>query len=518
MNCNNSKSFKLESKISRRKAAGLIGLGLLATQFPFSCVSKPDSLTEEDMSSLPFLTLAEVSEYIRTNRITSEELTGILLDRIHQLDGKLNSYITVMKESALLQARQMDNELKQGRYRGPLHGVPIGIKDLLCTTDAPTTMGHSFRAGFMAPFDATVVTKLKEHGAVILGKLNLTEGAMGGYSPAYKIPKNPWGKDFWTGMSSTGSGVATAAGLCFASLGSDTGGSIRLPSSANGVVGLKTTYGLVSKYGVLPLANTFDTIGPITRSVEDAAIMLEAIAGYDSNDTTSIPSDQISIMATLKDGVKGMRIGIDWDYIKKESASWLVSAIEAATKQLDKLGATIVEFKMPEMPQMTDVWSAITSREAADANKETFPSRIEEYGNYFREFIAFGTTINDEQYQTMLQLKEGFQLKFREALSAVDALISPAGGMAKGVTEQAWLGTIDESNLSKFYNEIDPQYCLPESLAGVPSLTLPCGKAENGFPPPGFQLVGSAFTEPKLCQIGFAFEQSTEWHLQHPKL
>jgi len=495
-----------------------MGLGLLATQFPFFSALRPDPLTEEEKSSLPFLTLAEVSEYIRTKRITSEELTGILLDRIHQLDGKLNSYITVMEESALLQARQMDNELKEGSYRGPLHGVPIGIKDLFFTTDAPTTMGHSFRAGFMAPFDASVVTKLKEHGAVILGKLNLTEGAMGGYSPAYKIPMNPWGEDLWTGMSSTGSAIATAAGLCYASLGSDTGGSIRLPSSANGVVGLKTTYGLVSKYGVLPLANTFDTIGPITRSVEDAAILLEATAGYDANDPTSIHSDQFSIMATLKDGVKGMRIGIDWDYVKKDSASWLVSAIEGAAIQLEKLGATIAEFKMPEMPQMPSVWWAITSREAADANKETYPSRKEEYGNYFREFIAFGTTINDEQYHMLLQLKEEYQLKFREALSTVDALISPAGGMAKGVTEQAWLGTINESNFSKFYNEIDPQYCLPESLAGVPSLTLPCGEAENGFPPPGFQLTGSAFTEAKLCQIGFAFEQSTEWHLQHPKL
>jgi len=501
--------------MTRRKAAGLIGLGLLASQFPFSCFPKSEPLTDEEKATLHFRTLPEVGEWIKSRRITSEELTRMLLERIRLLDGKLNSYITVMKESAISQAKQMDNELSEGKYRGPLHGVPIGIKDLLFTTNAPTTMGHSFRANFIAPYDATVVTKLKDSGAIILGKLNLTEGAMCGYSPTYKIPKNPWGEDLWTGLSSSGSGVATAAGLCFASIGSDTGGSIRFPSSANGIVGIKTTYGLVSKYGVLPLAKTFDSIGPMARSVEDAAIMLEAIAGYDANDPASIKSNPISIMPTLKSGVKGMRVGIDWDYIKKDSDSWLVSAIEGAAKQLEKLGVTIMELKMPEVP---DIWWTISGREAADANKETFPSLKEEYGNYFADFILYGASVTDEQYQKSLQLKEEFQNTFREALSTVDALISPAGGMAKGMTEQGWRGHIAENNLTKFMNEIDPQYCAPANLAGIPSLTLPCGKAENGFPPPGFQLMGNAFSEAKLCQIGYAFEQSTEWHLQHPNV
>ena len=404
-------------KMTRRKAAGLIGMGLLATHFPFSCASRPEPLTDEEKATLHFRTLAEVSGWIKSKRISSEELTRLLLERISLLDGKLNSYITVMKESAMSQAKQMDKELSEGKYRGPLHGVPIGIKDLVFTTNAPTTMGHSFRANFIAPYDATVVTKLKDSGAIILGKLNQTEGAMCGYSPTYKIPKNPWGEDLWTGLSSSGSGVATAAGLCFASLGSDTGGSIRLPSSANAVVGLKTTYGLVSKYGAFPLANTFDTIGPMTRSVEDAAIMLEAIAGYDANDPTSIKSNPIAIMPTLKSGVKGIRVGVDWTYIKKDTDPWLLSAIEGAAKQLEKLGATIVDFKMPESP---DVWWTISSREAADANKETFPSRKDEYGNYFRDFISYGASVTDEQYQKSLQLKEEFQKKFREALSTVD--------------------------------------------------------------------------------------------------
>jgi amidase len=501
--------------MTRRTATGLIGVSILSFCLPFSCTNKLAPLTEEEKSTLHFRTLAEVGTWIKSKRITSEELTRLILERIHRLDGKLNSYITVMHASAMSQAKQLDKELKAGTYRGPLHGIPIGIKDLLLTTDAPTTMGHSFNADFIASYEATVVTKLKERGAVILGKLNLTEGALLGYSTAYNIPKNPWGEDLWTGVSSSGPGVATAAGLCFASLGSDTGGSIRLPSSANGIVGLKTTYGLVSKYGALPLAATFDSIGPMARSVEDVAIMLEAIAGYDANDSTSVDFEPISIMSLLAAGVKGMRIGIDWNYIKKDSPATLVSAIEAAVNQFKELGATLVEFKMPKVP---DVWNMITSYEAAAANKEAFLLHKEEYGNVFRDFFYFGSSVTVGQYQQSLQLKEAFRKQFCSALSSIDALIAPAGGMANGMTEQGWRSNFMENNMIKFGNDIDSHYCLPANLAGIPSLTLPCGKAENGFPPPGFQLMGSAFSEATLCRIGYAFERSTAWHLQHPKV
>jgi len=235
-----------KQKLSRRKAVGLLCLGVLATQFPLACTSKPSKLSDLEKQSLHYRTLTEVAELIKSKRISSEELTQIILNRIAALDGKLNSYITVMNEAALAAARSLDKELAEGKYRGPLHGVPIGVKDLLYTTNAPTTASHSFNSNFIATHNATVVDKLLSAGAVILGKLNLTEGAMGGYNSSSKIPKNPWGADLWTGVSSSGSGVATAAGLCFASIGSDTGGSIRFPSVANGIVGLKPTYGLVS--------------------------------------------------------------------------------------------------------------------------------------------------------------------------------------------------------------------------------------------------------------------------------
>ncbi len=283
--------------LSRRKAVGLLGLGILATQFPFACTSGTSKLSDLEKQSLHYLTLTEVAALIKSKQISSEELTQLMLDRIAAIDGKLNSYITIMSEDALVTARTLDKELAEGKYRGPLHGVPIGVKDLLFTTNAPTTGSHSFNSNFIATYNATVVDKLNNAGAVILGKLNLTEGALGNYNAISKIPKNPWGEDLWTGVSSSGSGVATAAGLCFGSIGSDTGGSIRFPSMANGIVGLKPTYGLVSKYGVMPLSISLDHIGPMTRSTLDAAVMLEAIAGYDANDPNSLQENKIDSRA-----------------------------------------------------------------------------------------------------------------------------------------------------------------------------------------------------------------------------
>jgi amidase len=250
-----STNIKLENKrLSRRKVVSLFGLGLLATQFQFACKNDVIALSDLEKQNIHYLTLSEVAELIKSKKITSEELTQLLLNRIKAIDGKLNGYITIMGKEALVQARALDKELAAGKYRGPLHGVPLGIKDLLYTTNAPTTASHKFNANFMATFNATVVDKLYNSGAVILGKLNLTEGAMCNYNNISKIPKNPWGEDLWTGVSSSGSGVATAAGLCYGSIGSDTGGSIRTPSVANGIVGLKPTYGLVSTYGVFPLS------------------------------------------------------------------------------------------------------------------------------------------------------------------------------------------------------------------------------------------------------------------------
>jgi amidase len=276
---------------------------------PYISTTQKLSLSSPELKLLHYKTLAEVADWIRTKKISSQQLTQRMLDRIAAIDNRLNSYITIMGKDALADAKRIDEELAQGKYRGP-HGVPIGVKDLLYTTNAPTTGGHLFKANFIPSYNATVVDRLHKAGAVILGKLNLTEGAMGGYNDTTPIPKNPWGADLWTGLSSSGSGVATAAGLCFGSIGTDTGGSIRFPSFANGIVGLKPTYGLVSRHGVLTFAASLDHVGTMCRSVMDTALMLEAIAGFDPTDPTSLPTKAPNLSAGIKKGINGFKLAL----------------------------------------------------------------------------------------------------------------------------------------------------------------------------------------------------------------
>ena len=508
-----------EQKLPRRSVLSLMGLSALAFWFPMGCLSNNPKSSPAESESLHYKTLAEVADLIRTRKISSEELTQLILDRIAAHDNRLHSYLTVMGKDALADARMLDKELAQGKYRGPLHGIPIGVKDLLYTTNAPTTGGHSFNANFIPAYNATVVDKLHSAGAVIVGKLNLTEGAMGGYNPTVNIPKNPWGEDLWTGLSSSGSGVATAAGLCFGSIGTDTGGSIRFPSFANGIVGLKPTYGLVSRYGVLTFADSLDHVGPMTRSVMDAAIMLETIAGPDTNDATSLKVKAPAILTDIKNGIKGLKIGVDHEYVKKGVDPVLASAIETAVRKMEELGAIIVPFQIPAAEkEHGDAWFTIATKEAYEAHKSNYPSKKTEYGKYTADFLEIGSHVTDEQYEKARRFRKEFTTKFCELLSTVDAFVSPAAGMVKGVTEQLWRANMSEGLINHFTDKINLRFGDAADLAGIPSLTLPCGKAENGMPPPGFQLMGAPLTEPMLCRIGYAYEAATGWSKQHPNI
>ncbi|MBV1888536.1 MAG: hypothetical protein KUG51_04530, partial [Urechidicola sp.] len=347
---------KNQSNLSRRKAIGLLGLGAIAIQLPISCngwQSNEEALKKE---LIHYKTISEISKMIKSGEISSTELTQLMLDRITKIDKKLNSYLIVFREIAFSTAAKLDKELASGKYRGPLHGIPIAVKDLLYTNNDPTTGGHAFKTDFIPSYNATVFDKLQEAGAVILGKTNLTEGAMAGYHPNFKIPINPWGP-YEPGESSSGSAIATAAGLCFGAIGTDTGGSIRLPGLVNGIVGLKPTYGLVSRYGVISLAESMDHVGPLTRSVADAAIMLTAIAGHDSNDLTSLDIDIPDYSASLKSGMQGIRIGVDVDYITEGVEVSLSTSIQNAIKILEELGAEIVPIKIPgEKEEWDEMW------------------------------------------------------------------------------------------------------------------------------------------------------------------
>ena len=505
---------KAESKLSRRKLLALLSGGALGS-LQASCApgsttdSTPETSHDVVGETLHYASLREIARMIESKQISPVELTQMMLDRISAVDGRLKSYATVMADGAQAAARRVEQELAAGSYRGPLHGVPIAVKDLCYTKGVRTMGGLAVLADFVPDHDATVVSKLEQAGAIILGKLNLTEGAYLGYHPDFDIPVNPWGEDLWSGASSSGSGVATASGLCFASLGTDTGGSIRFPTMANGIVGLKPTYGRVSRYGVLPLSESLDHVGPMARRTGDAAVVFEAIAGFDPNDPTSLQEPVPRVLDELDRGVDDVRIGFDLKYSTEGIDSSHAASIQGALEQLERLGAQIVEVTMPDPP---GVLRTIIDFEAHAAHQTHYPSRADEYGAYFRELLVRGARVTNADYTQANQIRTEFTARFRAVLSSVDAIVTPASGVPFAISSQVQYAGGDllralKVDLSRFTN--------PANLAGTPTLSLPCGFSESGLPYT-IQFWGNRLSEPMLCRIGHAFEEATDWHKRHP--
>ncbi|HJO11942.1 MAG TPA: amidase, partial [Gammaproteobacteria bacterium] len=394
------------------------------------------------IDSIHYDSLKSVARLIRSREISPLELTEYMLARIESVDQQLLSYATVTADHAMDAARKAEREINGGQYRGPLHGIPIAVKDLCYTRGIRTMGGLEVLRDFVPTYDATVVTRLEAAGAVLLGKLNLTEGALSGYNPNFDIPVNPWGSELWAGVSSSGSAVATAAGLCFASLGTDTGGSIRYPSMANGIVGLKPTYGRVSRYGVLALAESLDHVGPMTRTTHDAAIVLQAIAGADPDDPTSLDEAVPDISAALDADLSGLRIGVDEHYMKEGTDSGLVTAIEGVIDKLIELGAEVIEVTMPESDPMElrNLWLPITGYEALRARSETFPARAEEYGGYLRGVLELGLKMTQDEYTDAMSRRQAYAQVFTTELVKVDAVICPAGGFVFEADRDAQYG------------------------------------------------------------------------------
>jgi amidase len=374
----------------------------------------------------PYLGLRETARRIAARELSPVDLTRDMLARVSAIDPALKSYATVMAESALAAADAATREIAAGRYRGPLHGVPLGIKDLCWTRGVRTMGGLAVRRTFMPQEDAAVVTRLRQAGAVVLGKLNLSEGAAAGYNPAMDVPLNPWNHDRWPGLSSSGSGVALAAGLCFGAVGTDTGGSIRMPSSANGVVGLKPTYGRVSRYGVMAMAPSLDHVGPMAREVADAAILFDAMAGHDARDATSLDAPPANAAKALSAGVRGLRIGVDRDYALKGIGAGEARAFEAALTVLEEQGARIVDVRMPDVSDVASIWIAICGAEMAAAHSETYPARAAEYGPYLREFLAGGASVTPEQLSAARRRRAVLSAELDALLATVDVIASLA--------------------------------------------------------------------------------------------
>jgi amidase len=459
---------------------------------------------------LHYASLMDVSAQIARREITSVELTRHLLDRIASLNPALNAYLLVTGETALAAAAAADAEIAAGRHRGPLHGVPIGIKDLFEVKGAPATFATK-AYNVVSDKDATIIHRLKSAGAVILGHLHLHEGAFAEHHPMLGDCINPWNKDYWPGGSSSGSGSATAAGLCYASLGTDTGGSIRFPSAACGVTGLKVTWGRTSRYGVFALADSLDTIGPMARTAADCAAMLGAFAGADPNDPTALTAPVPNYLGMLDGvlGARGFRIGIDEAYLSDNIDPETQSAIAAVIKTYTALGATLVTVKIPDRTDAYQAALKITDAECAQWHQKVYAEKRDEYGPALGKAIERGLTYGP------LDLSRAYitQTRWRGTLAStfvgIDALISPI-----------------YNKVGLRYDEMDKAledlpglvgYTSPYNLAGVPAITFPCGIAEVGMPI-GVQLIGPHLSEGALLRAAHAYQQATDWHTSRPPL
>ena len=432
--------------------------------------------------------------------------------RIETVDKRLHTYALVTADLALQQAREAEAEIMKFRYRGALHGIPIGIKDLCYSKDIPTAAGMTIHKNFRPTFNGTLVQRLFDAGAICLGKLQLTEGAFADHHPAITVPVNPWHQDHWVGASSSGSGAATAAGLCFASLGSDTGGSIRFPSAANGVTGLKPTWGRVSRYGAFELAASLDHLGPMCRSAADTGVVLGAIAGADPNDPTAVPKSVPNYLDGDDRDLRGLRVGIDEHYAYDASDTEMVKTVRDALEILKGLGADILNIRFPDFAQVLRDWAPNCAVETAVAHEATYPSRKNEYGPGLDGFIASAQRINASEYQKILLRRRDFSGRMAALFQSIDLLIIPAQFIASPTKAQMeTLGQDADALLALM------RFTSPFNMSGSPTITLPSGFTTKATPI-AFQLVGRHFSEDLLVRAGRAYQRVTDWHRKHPRL
>lgn len=507
-------------QLARRELLKSMGLAVISTGLSRASTSLA-AVADDTEDPKVWWTLAEAAQAIRDRRVTSMELTERMLQRIRAFDqgeGGLHSYLTVMDESALTAARRADEDVRNGKPLGILHGVPVGVKDLCSTKGVRTTAGCAIMADNIPSVDATVVTKLQNAGAVILGKLNLTEGAMTGYNPVFPVPLNPWNRNVWPGGSSSGSGIAAAAGLAYGTIGTDTGGSIRYPSACCGVAGLKPTWGRVSRFGVFPLAESLDHVGPLARSTKDCALLLEAISGHDPNDATSLSGGAPQIVAELEKGVQGLRLGWDERFAGEDGFPDQLAAVTAVVTKLAGLGAQIRPIKMPDLSGFGRAWITLCSAEAVVAHAHYYPGRRADYGTFFREWLDLGSKVSTGDYVRALGERRAcigvIQAMIHD--NDIDVLIAPTqGGPPPPIQDQSQFvhGSIDPLMLAGSW----AKYTAVHDFTGAPTLSLPCGFTESGLPL-SVQFVGRHGREDEICRVGHAYEQVTDYHKRHPDL
>ncbi len=486
------------------------------------------------MENLLDLSIGELRRLLDNKEITSQEITRAYLERIKEVDPRIKSYVTVTDDLAMAQAREADERIKRGEI-APLTGIPLGIKDVICTKDVKTTCSSRMLENFFPPYDATVIEKLNSQGAVMLGKLNMDEFAMGSSTEnsAFFETRNPWDTERIPGGSSGGSAASVAARLCVASLGSDTGGSIRQPASHCGVVGLKPTYGMVSRFGLVAFASSLDQIGPLARNVEDCAILLEAISGHDERDSTSIPKVSFSRDGVLEKDIKGLKVGFPKEYFIEGLQQEVEEAVKGAINLFESLGAEVKEVSLPHTEYAIATYYIIATAEASsnlsryDGVKYGFrakeyenlmdmykKTRAQGFGPEVKRRIMLGTYClsagyYDAFYKKASQVRTLIINDFKNAFKEVDIIAAPVAP-----TTAFKLGEKVNDPLKMYLSDI---FTIPVNLAGIPGLSMPCGFDQKGLPI-GIQLMAGHLQEKTLLRTAYNLQEALKLSFKWPEV
>jgi aspartyl-tRNA(Asn)/glutamyl-tRNA(Gln) amidotransferase subunit A len=484
--------------------------------------------------SLHTLTIHELGAKLKKREVSSVELTEAVFARISATEERLHSYISLCRESALREAKRADERLKTRGDASPLLGIPIALKDIFVTKGVLTTCGSKILGNFVPPYDGTAVKKLKERGAVIVGKTNMDEFAMGSSTEnsAFAVTRNPWNLERVPGGSSGGSAAAVAADQCVAALGTDTGGSIRQPAACCGIVGLKPTYGRVSRFGVIAFASSLDQVGPMTKDTTDCALMLEAVAGHDPADSTSVPAPVPAYATYLNGDVKGIRVGLPKEYFIPGMQPEVEDAVRQAVRTLEKNGVEVVEVSLPHTEYAVAVYYIIATAEASsnlarydgmkygyraqgkDLAETYFKTRQEGFGPEVKRRIMLGAYALSAGYYDAYYLKAQkvralIKRDFEDAFKKCDVIVTPTSP-----TTAFKIGEKTDDPLQMYLSDI---FTISVNLAGLPGLSLPCGFDQDGMPI-GMQIIGKHFDEATMLRVAYAYEQCTDWHRRRPKL
>ena len=461
------------------------------------------------MTDLAFASIAELAPRLAAKELSPVEVTEATLGRLEQLEPRINAFITVTAESARHAARAAEAAIRAGHYLGPLHGIPVAIKDLYATRGVATTFGSPLYADWVPDFDAAAVEQLQRAGAVLLGKTNLHELAYGSTSANahYGAVHNPWRLDHHPGGSSGGSSAAVAAGVAYGAMGSDTGASIRQPAACTGIVGIKPTFGRLSKFGALPLAWSQDHAGPLTRTVRDAALMLQVLAGHDPRDPSSVKAPVPDFAAGIERGIAGRRIGVARAFFFEDCAADVIAAVEAALGVLEELGAVVEEMALPDMDAAYTIGTVTIAVEGAAVHAADLRERPELFSEELRAAFELGSFYSGVDYVQAQRLRRQLMNATEHAMAGFDAVVMPTSPVAATPI----LGSPPEHAMLR------PRNTMPFNVLGLPAISVPCGFTRDGLPV-GLQIVGKAFDEAGILGIAHAYEQATDWHRRRPPL